>query len=105
MIRSHFCKICPVGFLKIKFEISIKVCILRTKMLVVIKYHIFLNLRMQILKKWRSLWKTFFNKHFKNIIWHHLAGESHQVVPLYSMMILAFVCMGPYLLCICYCGS
>ncbi len=49
---------------------------------------------MQIRKKWLNQLKNFFNKHFKDIIWHLFAGESYQVVKItvtYSTSFLLYV--------------
>ncbi len=55
--------------------------------------------RIQICKQWLNQLKNFFCKHFKNIIWHLFAGESHQVVKitvtyyLYYMIRAAPACL------------
>jgi hypothetical protein len=37
---------------------------------------------MQIPQEWLNPLKNFLNKHFKNMIWHLFAGESHEVVKI-----------------------
>ncbi len=52
---------------------------------------------MPIRKKWLNQLKNFFNKHFKNIIWHLFAGESYQVVKItvteYTVLWIGIVLM------------
>ncbi len=58
---------------------------------------IFGNSIMQIRKKWLTNRKTFLTNIVKNIIWHHFAGESHQVVHV-SVIDLYIPTIGPHIL-------